>query len=223
MAGPADRDELPSLLAVSSPPGRVLLDSASHERADAARNRRKILQAASTVIRDRGIEALTMEQVAQVAGVGVGTVYRRFGDLAGLAYALLDERERELQHAFLYGAPPLGPGAPPVERLRAFLHALLDRALEQLDVLLVAETVHPTGRYDVATYLVYRTHVTALLQAGGVDSPHPGVLADCLLAPLSASLIAHQRRSLAIDRAKLAAGLDHLVGAVLHTPASHQR
>jgi len=45
------------------------------------------------------------------AGVGKGTLIPRFGDRAGLAVALLDERERELQERILSGRPPLGPGA----------------------------------------------------------------------------------------------------------------
>ena len=40
-----------------------------------------------------------MDAVAEAAGVGKGTLYRRFGDRNGLAYAILDEREREFQEA----------------------------------------------------------------------------------------------------------------------------
>ena len=54
-----------------------------------------------------------MDQVAAAAGVGKGTLFRRFGDKSGLAAALLDARERVLQEAVLFGPPPLGPGAPP--------------------------------------------------------------------------------------------------------------
>ncbi|MFC7584972.1 TetR family transcriptional regulator [Nonomuraea antimicrobica] len=82
------------------------------ERADAARNRAKILAAAGEIVLARGVEALAMADVAAAAGVGVGTLYRRFGDRSGLAYALIDEREREFQASFIEGPPPLGPGAP---------------------------------------------------------------------------------------------------------------
>ena len=57
-----------------------------------------------------------MAEVAAAAGVGVGTLYRRFGDRSGLAYALIDERERAFQSAFIEGPSPLGPGA---ERVRS--------------------------------------------------------------------------------------------------------
>lgn len=82
------------------------------ERADAARNRRKIVQAAAKLVAAKGIDGLALDEVAAEAGVGIGTVYRRFPDKGALAQALLDENEREFQEAFISGPPPLGPGAP---------------------------------------------------------------------------------------------------------------
>jgi AcrR family transcriptional regulator len=67
-----------------SPPARLL-------RRDAERNRQRILAAAAEVFTERGLEA-TLDDVARHAGVGVGTVYRRFPDKASLADALFDER-----------------------------------------------------------------------------------------------------------------------------------
>src|SRR4051812_40024312 len=66
------------------------------ERADAARNRLKVLAAAERLFAAQGVGAVSMDEVATVAGVGKGTLYRRFGDKSGLAAALLDEREAEL-------------------------------------------------------------------------------------------------------------------------------
>lgn len=60
-------------------------------RADAERNRRRILHAAAEVFTERGFDA-TLDDVARQAGVGVGTVYRRFPDKASLAAALFEER-----------------------------------------------------------------------------------------------------------------------------------
>src|SRR5687768_18150434 len=91
------------------------------ERADAARNRRRVLEAARQLFAERGVQAVTMSDVARAAGVAKGTIFHRFGDRPGLAQALVDEAERELQEQVLRGPPPLGPGAPPRERLTAFL------------------------------------------------------------------------------------------------------
>ena len=90
------------------------------ERVDAARNRLLLLDAARRLIAERGADAVTMDEIANAAGVGKGTVFRRFGSRAGMMMVLLDEDERANQQAFLFGPPPLGPDAPPTERLVAF-------------------------------------------------------------------------------------------------------
>ena len=79
------------------------------ERADARRNRLAVLCAAERLFAAHGVGNVSMEAVAAAAGVGKGTLFRRFGDRAGLARALLDESERRLQDGFLHGPPPLGP------------------------------------------------------------------------------------------------------------------
>jgi AcrR family transcriptional regulator len=155
-----------------------------------------------------------MDEVARVAEVGVGTVYRRFGDRTGLASALLDERERDLQLAFMKGPPPLGPGAPPVQRIVAFLHALLDRLEEQRELMLLAETDTPTARYTSNAYAVHRTHMTALVVDAAPDLDAPFV-ADLLLAPVSAALIVHQRTQLGFPLARIKAGVATMAARML--------
>jgi AcrR family transcriptional regulator len=60
-------------------------------RADAARNRARLLEAAKAVFAERGLDA-TMDEIARRAGVGVGTAYRRFRNRDDLINALLEER-----------------------------------------------------------------------------------------------------------------------------------
>src|SRR4051812_19422467 len=103
-----------------------LHDDTPRERADAKRNRQRILVAAGELVSRSGIEAVSMEDVARAACVGTGTLYRRFGDRAGLAYALLNEQAQDFQNALIRGAPPLGPGAPARERLIAFGAGYID-------------------------------------------------------------------------------------------------
>src|SRR3954447_18961767 len=97
-----------------------LIDAEPPERADAARNRRAVLDAAARLFESRGASCVTMEAVAAEAGVGKGTVFRRFGDRASLARAVISDQEARLQEGMIRGAPPLGPGAPAEERLIAF-------------------------------------------------------------------------------------------------------
>ena len=70
---------------------RDCTDPARPLRRDAARNRQRILKAASEVFTEQGLE-VSLDEVARQAGVGVGTVYRRFRTKEELVAALFEER-----------------------------------------------------------------------------------------------------------------------------------
>jgi AcrR family transcriptional regulator len=158
------------------------------ERADAARNRAKILAAAEELFTARGAAEVTMEDIARAAGVGRGTLYRRYPDRSSIAVALLDEHERRLQEQLLRGDPPLGPGAPPSARLAAFYEAMVELLERHAPLVLGAEVGH--SRFKTGAYGFWRTHVRVLAEAAG--APDPDVLADVLLAPLAPELFLHQ-------------------------------
>ncbi|MFY2787049.1 TetR/AcrR family transcriptional regulator [Rhodococcus sp. KRD162] len=179
------------------------------ERCDAARNRRLLLDAATDLVATIGADAITMDAVAHRAGVGKGTVFRRFGNRAGLMRALLDHTEQKLQHAFMFGDPPLGPGADPVDRLVAFGRARLEFVSTQGEILRAAET-SADGRYSAPAHMVNFTHVVSLLRAAGVDGDIP-LLAHWLLTPLEATLVLHQYRDLGMTKERLADGWEDLV------------
>ncbi len=98
----------------------IPLGKPSAGRADAARNRLRLLAVAREMLAEEGADRLTMDGLAERAGLGKGTVFRRFGSRAGIFRALLDDEERAFQERVLSGPPPLGPGAPPLERLIAY-------------------------------------------------------------------------------------------------------
>ncbi len=155
------------------------------ERADAARNRAAVLDAAAALFRKHGVEGVSMDAIAAAAGVGKGTLFRRFGDKAGLAVALLDARERELQEAILFGPAPLGPNgeASAAQRLVAFVAAYLDYALAHLDLARMSETGSPGSRYRLGVYRFWHQHVALLLADHSEDTASD---AHTLLAPLAA-------------------------------------
>ena len=157
----------PSPLTVLPTTALPMASAVETERADAARNRRRLLDAARALVAEHGAEQVTMEAVAAAAEVGKGTVFRRFGDRVGLMVALLDHTERENQDAFMFGPPPLGPGAPPVERLVAFGHLRIRHALEHSDILLASEPAGPR-RFSHPARGVIALHVTALLREAEV-------------------------------------------------------
>lgn len=184
-------------------------------RADAARNRARLLEAAARLIAEHGVAGVTMEAVAAAAEVGKGTVFRRFGDRTGLLTALLDHSERQFQADFLGGPPPLGPGAPPVERLRAFGTAVLYRWAEQLDLQLAAQP-EPARRFSHPTVQALHLHVVMLLRQIQPDADCD-LLARTLLAYLDPALISHLTRQRGMPMARLEAGWTDLVARVTRT------
>ncbi len=184
------------------------------ERRDALANRRRVLAAAHALLTAKGIEAVDIRNVARAAGVGVATVYRRFGDKGGLMAALLDERERVFQDRLLGGPPPLGPGAAPRERLIAFLHALAEMIDENLPLLRTLHGFKPGTRFHVGAYRAWRLHATVLLQeaAPAIDAAW---FAELVLAPLAADLYYHQRYELGVSPEQLRHNLEVAVDAIL--------
>jgi AcrR family transcriptional regulator len=195
-------------------PGLPMLEPVRHERADAARNRATILNAAECLVAEHGAQQVTMDQVACRAGVGKGTLFRRFGDRQGLMRALLDEGERDFQEGFIRGPAPLGPGAPSRERLVAFGERLLEHIEIQGDLIVAAENGAPGERLRHSVYAAYRAHVTALLR----DSSYEGdvdYLADVLLGALVSELVLFQRRERGMSQEQLKRCWGELVARLL--------
>ncbi|MDQ3587604.1 MAG: TetR/AcrR family transcriptional regulator [Actinomycetota bacterium] len=182
----------------------------SGERADAARNREKILSAAERLFAEQGSDRVSMEAVAEAAGVGKGTVYRRFGDRATLARTLMDHRERRFQDQCIRGEPPLGPGAPAAERLAAFGEALLELIEDHADLLLAIETAAPGGRHSSPVYAFYLAHVMLLVRELNprLDTEYT---AGVLLAALGAEQVHVWRDQQAMSRERIATGYRALV------------
>jgi AcrR family transcriptional regulator len=206
------------------------------ERADAARNRQRVLAAAEELFARHGAHNVTMEDIARAAGVGKGTLYRRYPDRASIAVALLDEHERALQERLLSGPPPLGPGAPAHERLAAFYAAMVDLLERHIHLALGAE--RGDRRFATGAYGFWRAHVHALISAsragdergappraaGGPsvagDAGVVDAMVDVLLAPLAPELYAYQRQQRGRSAAEISTALAELAHAVLGRPGA---
>ncbi|WP_372729743.1 TetR/AcrR family transcriptional regulator, partial [Nocardioides sp.] len=129
-----------------------LADEKPVVRSDAARNRELLLETAERMIKQCGVESLTMDALAAAAGVGKGTVFRRFTSREGLMAALLDHTEAAAQAAVLFGPPPLGPGAEPWDRLVAFGRSRIDLALDHAE-LIRAAGVMATRSYSAFSFV----------------------------------------------------------------------
>jgi AcrR family transcriptional regulator len=193
-------DELPVL-----DPGQT-----PRERADAARNRARILAAAAELVAERGIDRVSMDDVARAACVGTGTLYRRFGDRAGLALALLDDHTRSFQDALIAGPPPLGPGAPALERLHAFGDGYLDLLERHADILAAAV---PSTRGPQAPEQLVTTHLAILLREAAPQLD-PEYTARAMLAMLHPAHHLYARHALGWPLDRLRAGWHALVDAI---------
>lgn len=202
-----------SLTAAAAPPALpCALHEPPAERSDAARNRLRILAAAQRLFDRRGVANVSMDAIAAAAGVGKGTLFRRFGSKAGLAAALLDAQDSRLQERILHGPPPLGPGAPAAARITAFFGAYLDLLDENLELVRLSETAAPGARYQIGSYAFWRVHLTILLREACLDlDPECG--AHLLLAPLDSDL-QHALRQVEFDGERIRGTLMALVGRI---------
>jgi AcrR family transcriptional regulator len=188
-----------------------LADESPRERSDAARNREALLRAADELIDHCGIDGVTMDAVAAKAGVGKGTVFRRFESREGLMAALLNRSETEWQAQVISGPPPLGPGAPALDRLLAFGHSRMAINLKH------ARLIEAAGRARERSYAaesfaaMHMRYLLAQLEVRGDTA----LLAAALLAPLEAIILVQQteRERIPLDRVR--AGWDDLVRRVI--------
>jgi AcrR family transcriptional regulator len=182
-----------------------------HERADAARNRARVLEAADRLFASGDPRSVTMEDIARGAGVGRATLYRRYPDVGSVAVALLDEHERRLQEKLIYGPPPLGPGATPAARLTAFYAEMVELLDHHLHLHLGAEV--DRSRLDTGAYRFWRMHVRTLVKASGAGDPE--TLADILMAPLAPDVYHFQRDEIGLSKKDITDALALLANRML--------
>lgn len=185
------------------------------ERRDAARNRLKVLGAARRLFAERGVCETTMEEISTHAGVGKGTLYRRYPNKGLLCQALLDDPTREFQEAVMRELAH--SGLEPLDRLALFFERLVGFMEDNLDLLYGAHTsLSPAERLSHPAYDWRRWTVLSLLREaerggsleGSLDLEY---LATALLAPLDVELYHHQRHTLGISEARVISGLSSLV------------
>ncbi|MEU6224143.1 TetR family transcriptional regulator [Streptomyces sp. NPDC047042] len=188
-------------------------------REDAVRNREAVLAAADVLFaRSEGAEDVTMAEVAAAAGVGKGTLFRAFGDRAGLLRALYEARLEPIREAVESGPPPLGPTTPPRLRVPALLDALLCFKLDNRRLALALEESGSGSPYEAEHY--GRWH--GLLR--GVLDEIPGLTdndftAHTLLAAVRADLVEHLAGREGVPRERMRAQLANLTARVLGSAA----
>jgi len=182
------------------------------ERADAARNRQAILRATEELLTLHGPERISLDTVAGRAGVGKGTVFRRFGSRTGLFQELLAERATRIRDAIDNGAPPLGSGAPPRDRLLGFLDALAELAAKNVALMAAHEQACAADKHQDPTYRRWHDHLTVLIGQIRPDADAE-FLAHMLLGSFDAELVRQVTARGGVDR--LRAAVRDLANAVV--------
>ena len=189
--------------------------AANAERRDAARNRRRVLEAARSLFAERGVCETTMEEISGRAGVGKGTLYRRYPNKGLLCQALLDEPTRDFQAEIMHATSDRS--LAPLERLELFFERLVGFMEENLELLYGAHTSlssedrlsHPA--YDWRRWTVLGLLREAARQAEVSEELDLDYLATALLAPLDVELYHHQRHTLEISESRVISGLISLI------------
>ena len=191
--------------------------AARPERADAARNREAILAAATALLGRDGAGAVSMRDIAVAAGVGKGTVFRRFGDRTGLIQAVLKPRVAALREDVESGPPPLGPGGPPASALHAYLDALFDFVWANRRLIRALEHLEPHIYYTNPASQFWITELTRRLSAAapGIDASY---LAHAVFTALRADVIDYLASACGMTPGRIRAGL-HTLAAAPRAPA----
>jgi AcrR family transcriptional regulator len=131
-------------------------------RADAQRNRDKILAAAVRVFSEEGLDA-HFERIAREAGVGSGTLYRNFPTREALIEAAYRNEVARLCDA----VPGLLAAMPPGEALRAWTRRFIDYATAKLGMADALRAVVASGTNPYAeSHDMIQAALTSLMEAG---------------------------------------------------------
>jgi AcrR family transcriptional regulator len=190
-----------------------------HERADAAANRQQILAAARQLFEQRGVEQATMDEIARAAGVGKGTLYRRYPDKAMLVVELMDACFVNFERETLDAISASTDSTPPIEQLHAFLDRLIDWTEEHTPYLgVIADQSEGSRRgsgrcgpiyrwlHGVVDYLLRQATV-----AGEANIGDTVYVADVILSAVDVDLYVFQRRQRNYSPEQIRTGIHQLV------------
>jgi AcrR family transcriptional regulator len=134
-------------------------DVARPLRADAQRNRARLVEVAKAMFSEGGAET-SLEAIARAAGVGIGTLYRHFPTREALIEAVY---RTETQH-LVQAAPRFAETLPPVEALRAWLRLFVDYiATKQVMAPVLASMVGGTSELFAETGVQVKAAIASLV------------------------------------------------------------
>jgi len=180
------------------------------ERSDAAEHRRLILQTARCLFEEYGVQEVSMHQIAKTAGIGQGTLYRRYAHKGDLCSDLIEDAGIEVVNATESYVSSTASTLSPAERLGGALDLLVDFLDDKVQLLIPLHNVHmsmedKTAFFRSPIYINLRRILTQLLQeipscSGEVD---PQITAHVILCSLNPAGYLHMRDCLGFSKEEI--------------------
>jgi AcrR family transcriptional regulator len=168
-----------------------------------------VLRAAERLFGERGFEAVTMDEIAHAAGVGKGTLYRRYGDKSQLVMALMDRCVANLQDD-LRRIPTFASVLDELKAVIARMAAWTEEHASELGIIAEQRSMHGSPVYEWMHGLILDLIIDAL-DRGEAEVADPVYAADALLAALDVDVYLFQRNVRGYSRAQVEAGLHSLI------------
>lgn len=172
-------------------------------RADAARNKRLLLDTAQRLFNEQGVAAVTMSAIAKEAEVGKGTLYRHFADKADLCHALLDEDMRDFQQKTL---EYMRHHTDALESLRWFLEQAAIYVVEHNNLLIEVANLGGVDMLSHPAHIWWRQTIVGLLSRLNLEIDNAYV-ADMLYIMIDVQTIRFQRSVHNYDVERIVNGL----------------
>ncbi|MFZ4816484.1 MAG: TetR/AcrR family transcriptional regulator [Phototrophicaceae bacterium] len=191
----------------------LMPDADMPTRADAVRNRDRLLRTAATLFAQQGVAVVSMNAIAEAAGVGKGTLYRHFTNKSDLCHALLEEDMSALQAQVL----TLLREQPDARlALLAFVELVLAFVWRN-EALLAIEDSTQAPMLNHPAHIWWRQTLFGLLGRLGVDTARQ-YLADSLYVMLDVRVLRFQHHVLGYSTETIQAGMQRLIEHLLTPP-----
>lgn len=189
------------------------------ERRDAAANRALLLETAERLFAEQGVESVTMAEIAQVAGVGKGTLYRRFAHKGEICLGLMNNQLKAFQDEQLANLRYMSAaGDRYLWQLDHFLRALVAFTEEHMPLLCEVQQysqLPENENLERPHFWQYFTVYGLLREARRVGEVAADLdaafTAEALLAPLIAHTYRFQRERLGFTPERISEGLSDIV------------
>lgn len=178
-----------------------------NERRDAVEHRRLILKTAQTLFDQHGVDSVSMHQIAKSAGIGQGTLYRRYNHKSELCYDLMKETFRAFMEevdSYLEN----NRGIPVRERLEQVTHKILNFLEENNQWMGVIQrqtmcSGAAMNAYDSQPYQYLHTLFCKLLEEGIEEKQcravHPDYSAHAFISSMSPDLLMYLQQEKGYD------------------------